>query len=65
MLKSDIEFAVFRPIDEGVPFVVECDASETTLSATLNQGGRPVAFMPRTCKAVKCTIHLWRKKQQL
>ena len=47
-LKSDVELAAFRPIDEGIPFVVECDASETTLSETLNQGGRPVAFMSRT-----------------
>ena len=45
MLNSGMELAGFRPIDEGIPFVVECDASETTLSATLNEGGRPVAFM--------------------
>ena len=48
LLKSYMEFAAFRPNDEGIPFVVECDASETTLSATLNQGGRPVDFMSRT-----------------
>nr|XP_039261686.1 uncharacterized protein LOC120337851 [Styela clava] len=34
-------------IDEHVPFVVECDASEIAISATLNQGGRPVAFWSR------------------
>ena len=28
--------------------MVECDASDTTISATLNQGGRPVDFMSRT-----------------
>ena len=43
-----MELAAFRPIDEGIPFVVECDASETTMSATLNQGRRPVALMSRT-----------------
>ena len=48
LLKSDMELAAFRPIDEGIPFIVECDAFETTLSATLYQGGRPVAFMSRT-----------------
>ena len=34
--------------DESQPFVVECDASEVCVSATLNQRGRPVAFMSRT-----------------
>ena len=48
MLKSDMELAVFRLIDEGIPIVVECDDSETTLFATLNQDGRPVAFMSKT-----------------
>ena len=33
---------------EEIPFVVECDASGTTLSVTLNQGSRSVAFMSRT-----------------
>ena len=46
-----MESAALRPIDEGVPFVVECDALETTLSATLNQRGRPVAFMSRTLQS--------------
>ena len=31
-----------------MPFVVECDASDVAISTTLNQGGRPVAFMSRT-----------------
>ena len=35
-------------VDESVPFVVECDASDVAVSATLNQNGRPVAFMSRS-----------------
>ena len=36
------------PIDQSTPFAVETDASDFALSATLNQGGRPVAFYSRT-----------------
>ena len=31
-----------------MPFTVECDASNHTLAASLNQGGRPIAFHSRT-----------------
>ena len=47
-LKQDIANASLQAIDENVPFVVECDASDVAISATLNQAGRPVAFMSRT-----------------
>ena len=47
-LKKSLERASLNPIDESLPFVVECDASEVAVSATLNQDGRPVAFMSRT-----------------
>ena len=46
LLKSDNKLAAFHFIDEGIPFVVECDATEIKLSAT--QGGLQVAFMSRT-----------------
>jgi hypothetical protein len=48
LLKEDIEKAVVGAIDESYPFQVETDALEHTLSATLNQRGRPVAFFSRT-----------------
>ena len=48
LLKSDLSNATLQSIDESLPFVIECDASDIAVSATLNQGGRPVAFMSRT-----------------
>lgn len=47
-LKEHLLTATLRSIDEDLPFVVECDASDVAVSAVLNQGGRPVAFMSRT-----------------
>ena len=47
-LKKELLDASLRAVDENLPFVVECDASEVAISAVLNQGGRPVAFMSRT-----------------
>ena len=47
-LKSILADAALQSMDENVPFTVETDASNFCLSATLNQGGRPVAFHSRT-----------------
>ena len=47
-LRSDLAAACVSCILEGVPFVLECDASESALAATLNQGGKPVDFHSRT-----------------
>jgi hypothetical protein len=46
-LKNELGNAALQHVDESLPFVVECDASEVALSATLNQAGRPVGFMTR------------------
>ena len=48
LLKKNIENTVVGAIDETCSFQVETDASDHTLSATLNQKGRPVAFFWRT-----------------
>ena len=45
---KDEQSATLSSIDESIPFVVECDASEIAVSATLNQNGRHVAFMSCT-----------------
>ena len=42
--RNDLAGAFLTSIDEKLTFVVECDASEHTLAATLNQGGKPVPF---------------------
>ena len=47
-LKAELGNVALNSVDETVPFVVECDASDVAVSATLNQRGRPVAFMSRT-----------------
>ena len=46
-LKDLLSKATLSSIDENCPFVVESDASDVAVSATLNQRGRPVAFMSR------------------
>ena len=46
-LKSELGDVALQNIDETKPFVLECDASDVAISATLNQDGRPVAFMSK------------------
>ena len=47
-LKAELAEVSLGVIDETAPFVVETDASNFALSATLNQNNRPVAFFSRT-----------------
>ena len=50
VLKEDLRTATLHPIDPKAQFVVETDASDFCIAATLNQKGRPVAFFSRTLK---------------
>lgn len=45
--KKELEKAAFHHIHESLLFVEECDASESTMFATLHQAGQPVAFTTR------------------
>ena len=47
LLKNDLASAALQIIDESIPFVIETDASENAISATLNQNNRPAAFFSR------------------
>ena len=46
-LKDLLGEATLTSISDCVPFIVECDASDIAISATLNQNGKPVAFLSR------------------
>ena len=47
LLKNDLATAALHVIDEHLPFVIETDASDNAVSATLNQENCPVAIYSR------------------
>lgn len=48
VLKQDVANAVVKSVDNSKMFVVETDASDFAIAATLSQDGKPVAFFSRT-----------------
>ena len=46
--KEEIEKALLHSVDEKIPLIVENDASDTAIAATLNQANHPVAFFSCT-----------------
>ena len=62
-LKKEIAIAAFRSIDENMLFVVECDASDVAILATLNQEGRLVVLCQEHCMEANYIIRLYKKKQ--
>ena len=52
-LKHALAYATLHSIDDRLPVIVETDASDFAIAATLNQDGRPVAFHSRTLSSTE------------
>ena len=50
-LKEEISKAIVVTVDHTKPLVVETDASDVAIAASLSQNGRPVAFFSRSLSA--------------
>ena len=53
LLKFELLKSSLQSIDESLPFVIECDASDVAISAIFNQNGCPVAFSLGLCSAAR------------
>ena len=56
-LKNDLKDAALHSIDYNDAFVVETDASDFCIAASLSQRGRPVAFFSRTLNSHEVKHH--------
>ena len=61
-LKLDLRDSSLQTIDYDREFVVETDASDFCIAATLNQLGRPVAFFSRTLHGSEIGHHAVEKE---
>ena len=57
LLKNDVANAVLATPDLSVPFVLETDASDYAIGATLSQNQQPIAFFSRTLNASEKKHH--------
>ena len=55
-MKKEIENSVVAHVDDSKPFVLETDASDEALGATLLQSGRPVDFFSRTLRGAETKL---------
>ena len=62
LLKENLKEAALKPIDPNGEFVLETDASDFCIAATLNQQGRPVAFFSRTLNPNEIRHHAVEKE---
>ena len=61
-IKQELEVTALKPIDESLPFEVECDASDVAFSAALNQDGHLVVFMSKALQGSELKYHIIEKE---